>query len=271
MEEMLGKREASGWVAGSVSLLGDEKDKTSVAMTILVLRGHPTVEVFFAEAGPHVVEIFVVDQRVPRLMSRTDSARVTPRVQLAFTRTFQFLRQWCMQLSEDAIEGVMPMDCISKEFRTAILANFEICRPGSTYFLQSKFSMFLELQGSSSVERLWTRASWGEDHTDVQFIVANLSHPDIKEIDPSKTEGDKRDREAEAIAATLDENYSDSADDVFCQERQVKVQSDGDGFGESRKVEFKSEPEDIKDVKREHEGPSTVSESDLYSTDRNRS
>ena len=105
----------------------------------------------------------------------------------------------------------------------------------------------------------------------MQFIVANLSHPDIKEIDPSKTEGDKRDREAEAIAATLDENYSDSADDVFCQERQVKVQSDGDGFGESRKVEFKSEPEDIKDVKREHEGPSTVLESDLYSTDRNRS
>ena len=50
MEEMLGKREASGWVAGSVSLLGNEKDKTSVAMTILVLRGHPTVEVFFAEA-----------------------------------------------------------------------------------------------------------------------------------------------------------------------------------------------------------------------------
>ena len=50
----------------------------------------------------------------------------------------------------------------------------------------------------------------------MQFIVANLSHPDIKEIDPSKTEGDKRDREAEAIAATLDENYSDSADDVFC-------------------------------------------------------
>ena len=118
----------------------------------------------------------------------------------------------------------MPQDNISKEFETSILATFEMCRPGSTSFLQSKFSLFLELQGPSTVERLRTRESWGTDHTAIQFVIANASHPNLKEIDLSKTEGDKRDREAEAIAATLDENYSDANDDVFCQDRKIKLE-----------------------------------------------
>ena len=81
-------------------------------------------------------------------------------------------------------------------------------------------------------------------------------YPEVKEIDLSKTEGDKRDREAAAIAATLDEGHSDSHDDVFCKDRVVKEETDTEGFGESRKVEVKKE---------ENEEPTSVSESDLYS------
>ena len=121
----------------------------------------------------------------------TDRTRVTPRVRLGFTRTFQFLRQWCKQLSEDTIEGVMPQDNISREFETTILAHFEQYRPGSMSYLQAKFSMYFELQGPTSVERLRTKESWGEDNTAIQFVIANLSHPSIKEIDLSNPKGTK--------------------------------------------------------------------------------
>ena len=268
-EERLVQREKSGWKKGSVNLLGLEKDRNKVLLTTMVLRGHPSVEIFCSEKTPSLMEIYVIDPKQARRMSRTDSLRISPRVFIGQTRTFRFLQSWMEHLCDDTVVGRMPSDLIGQEFETSILAGMEVWRPGSTSYLQVKFTAFLHLQGPMAVERLRTRGSWDYEDAGAQFTVANLTNPMAREIDMSKSNGDSRDRSEEAIRRVLDNSdYSDDEEnDVFNgNDRTVKEEP-----GEYFEDEVKKEPVDtndvhsdgfVPDVKREisedHEGKLTI-------------
>ena len=122
LEQRVYNREKEGWTKGSVGLFGTEKDRNLVLLTTLVLRGHPTIEVFFAERTPNLTEIYLIDPQQPRRMSRTDSLRISPRVFIGRTRTFRFLQSWMEHLCDETVTGRMPNDCLNSEMETAIFS-----------------------------------------------------------------------------------------------------------------------------------------------------
>ena len=147
LTEALVERERTGWRAGSVKLMGEEKCKITVVSLFMILRSYPYVEVFVSEANEHIMEIYLIDTRFPRNMCRVDSLRISPRVFIGYTRTFRMLERWMDNLDEDVIKGQMPQDAMNKEMETTILTNLELTRPGSTFYIMACFNHFMAIQG----------------------------------------------------------------------------------------------------------------------------
>ena len=247
--EAISEREKSGWRAGSVALFGNDKSKINVTSLFISLRDYPYVEVFVSEANEHMAEIYAIDTRFPRNMCKTDSLRITPRVFVGYTKTFRMLDRWLSNLDEDTIRGRLPEDGLNQEMETSILATMELCRPGSTSYILSRFTDFLSIQGPVTIERLRTLESWSDETAGLQFVVANLSNPQIKEVDMSKSQADKRDAEDIAVKEELDKEYTTDEDNVFSDERKVEEVSDLEGFGGDRIVKMESDKEE--DIKKE--------------------
>ena len=205
-----------GWSKGSVKLLGHDSDKEGVLTTCIILRSHPALEIYMVEKNSHCAEIYLMEIKVARPMSKIDEARLRGRAHVGYTRTFEKLEQWFRDIDEERVVGKLPGDLLTPEGETGILGHFELWRPGSTSYLANKFGNFLKLQAPIMMERLRTRGSWDSDCTGLQFIVANVTNRGIKDVDLSKTEGDILD----ALAAEND--YSDE-DDVFNEDRKVEL------------------------------------------------
>ena len=250
--EAITEREKTGWRSGSIKLFGQEKCKINVTALFVTLSNYPYVEVFVSEANEHMTEVYLIDTRFSRSMCRTDSLRITPRVFTGYTRTFRNLESWMDELDEETIKGRFLEDAINKEMETSILATMELCRPGSTSYVQSRFTDFLALQGPATVERLRMLESWSEESAGVQFLVANLSHQNIKEVDMSRSEAAKRDAEDIAAKKEIGKGYSSTEDDnVFSEGRKVEEVSDMEGFGEGRIVKEETDNEKERSIKEE--------------------
>ena len=162
-----------------------------------------------------MVQMYVIELKVPRLMSKTDEARMKGRTHVGFSRTFEKLEEWFRDLDDEAVVGKLPTDLLSPETETGILSYFEMLRPGLTSYISNRFSSFLAMQGPVMMERMRTKCSWDPDQAGTQFGIANLTNKGLVDIDMSKTEGNYLDK----IAA---EDTDSDLDDVFGADRTVQ-------------------------------------------------
>ena len=56
-----------------------------------------------------MIEFYLLTSSIPRLMSNTDRARITPRNNIGKTRGFKLARDWFKSFDEETVEDRLPM------------------------------------------------------------------------------------------------------------------------------------------------------------------